>query len=422
MKRNKRKKPETVKVGNIAVKIYTRTKPTGYTVHEVADYSTGTRRLRSFSDHQKARKEAERIARLMSAGETTAAAIRNPQAASYGRAIELLRPTGIPLELVAGHFAEAVKILGSDRIIEAAQFFKARNPDTTTTKTVAEVVAEMIAVKEARGASKPYLSDLHSRLGRFAEAFKVPIASVTTGDVQKWLDGIKGATETLKNFRRITGTLFRFAEARGYIAKRSSPVPDTERIENGISKPVTIYTPEEMARLLTAAPPDAVPCLAIAAFAGLRSAEIMRLDWREVHLPEKFIELTAEKAKTAARRIVPISDNLAAWLAPHVKTQGRIWKARQEELFIAYREAAAATQTPAQAAVVLKRNACRHSFSSYRLAEIQNAAQVALEAGNSPQMVFKHYRELVKPTEAKRWFAIQPTTAANVVNLQAAAA
>ena len=33
-------------------------------------------------------------------------------------------------------------------------------------------------------------------------------------------------------------------------------------------------------------------------------------------------------------------------------------------------------------------------------------AQVALEAGNSPQMIFKHYRELVHPADAKTWFAL----------------
>jgi hypothetical protein len=41
----------------------------------------------------------------------------------------------------------------------------------------------------------------------------------------------------------------------------------------------------------------------------------------------------------------------------------------------------------------------RRSFISYRLAAIQNTAQVALEAGNSPQMIFRHYRELVLPTD-----------------------
>lgn len=55
-----------------------------------------------------------------------------------------------------------------------------------------------------------------------------------------------------------------------------------------------------------------------------------------------------------------------------------------------------------------KKNALRHSFISYRLAEIQAAAQVALEAGNSPQIIFQHYRELVRPKDAKSWFSITP--------------
>jgi integrase len=59
--------------------------------------------------------------------------------------------------------------------------------------------------------------------------------------------------------------------------------------------------------------------LAIAAFAGLRLAEVSRLDWRDVRLSEKLIVVSAENAKTAARRLVPISDNLAAWLTPHAK-------------------------------------------------------------------------------------------------------
>ena len=37
-----------------------------------------------------------------------------------------------------------------------------------------------------------------------------------------------------------------------------------------------------------------------------------------------------------------------------------------------------------------------------------NAAEVALEMGNSPQMIFQHYKELVQPEAAKAWFAIVP--------------
>ena len=74
-------------------------------------------------------------------------------------------------------------------------------------------------------------------------------------------------------------------------------------------------------------------------------------------------------------------------------------------------------QTVKAAGMVWKDNALRHSFISYRLADTQNAAQVALEAGNSPQIVFKHYRELVKPEAAKAWFAIAPQEPANVVTI-----
>jgi len=57
-----------------------------------------------------------------------------------------------------------------------------------------------------------------------------------------------------------------------------------------------------------------------------------------------------------------------------------------------------------------KHNALRHSFISYRLAAVQNTAQVVLEAGNSPQMIFRHYRELVRPADAEKRFAVTPAS------------
>ena len=39
---------------------------------------------------------------------------------------------------------------------------------------------------------------------------------------------------------------------------------------------------------------------------------------------------------------------------------------------------------------------------------IQKVAQVALEAGNGPQLIFQNYRELVRRAKAKAWFAIVP--------------
>jgi hypothetical protein len=45
-------------------------------------------------------------------------------------------------------------------------------------------------------------------------------------------------------------------------------------------------------------------------------------------------------------------------------------------------------------------------FISYRIAIVQSAGQVALEAGNSASIIFKRYRELTTPEVAEKWFNI----------------
>ena len=53
---------------------------------------------------------------------------------------------------------------------------------------------------------------------------------------------------------------------------------------------------------------------------------------------------------------------------------------------------------------------------------MQNVSQVALEAGNSPEIIFSNYRELVKPAEAENWFAISPEQSANIIQAPTAVA
>ena len=67
-----------------------------------------------------------------------------------------------------------------------------------------------------------------------------------------------------------------------------------------------------------------MPLIVIGGFAGLRHAEIQRLEWEDIDLEEGFIEIKAEKAKTKTRRIVPIKENLKAFLKPMAKKSGKV--------------------------------------------------------------------------------------------------
>ena len=154
--------------------------------------------------------------------------------------------------------------------------------------------------------------------------------------------------------------------------------------------------------------------LAIGAFAGLREAEIKRLDWAEIDLPRNFIEVKADKAKTARRRIVRIQSNLADWLRPYSLNTGLVVPANARKKLDAVRRIAGLQHW--------SKNGLRHSFGSYSLAATHDAPRVASELGHtSPQMLYGVYRELVFPEQAERYWKIVLSEAArNIIGFRSA--
>jgi integrase len=298
-------------------------------------------------------------------------------------------------------------------IRDAVNFYLPHLQATKRTCTAAELVDELLEVKEADGASERYLSDLQSRLTQFAECFNgKPVAEITSAEVDQWLrslsdkeTGKRLAPVTRNNFRRVLIVAFNFAHEHGYSA--GNPAEKSAKAKE-IDAAVGILTVGETARLLESAASELVPYIAIAAFAGLRRAELERLDWREVDPQSGLIEVTAKKAKSARRRFVRIQPNLAKWLQPYAHLSGNITPANYRELLDAAREAAGIQEWP--------QNALRHSFASYHLARFNDAAALALELGHTnSNLVFQHYRQLVKPKQAERYWKIVPAVAGKKV-------
>jgi integrase len=206
-------------------------------------------------------------------------------------------------------------------------------------------------------------------------------------------------------------TAFEFAVSRGYA--RENPVVRTAEVKVDHTPP-GILLPREIAAFLAEADSTIVPAIALAAFAGLRDAELDRMTWERIDLAGGWVKLDASVAKTSSRRIIPISDNLRAWLAPHAKSEGpiRAGSSVSSPLYRTGREAAVKTLAKSKvAAPNLKQwphNALRHSFASYRMAIVTNAAQVAEECGHSVQVMKTHYRELVTKMDSEAWFAVVP--------------
>ena len=280
--------------------------------------------------------------------------------------------------------------------------------------TVAELMAELLEAKRKDGRSKIYLADLRNRLKVFARDFGAqPVAAVRPRDLSEWLRNVNGAPKTRANFRQNISVLFGYAADEGMID--SNPVLRVKKPKL-IDRPPEIFSVDELSALVNAAAkiaPDVLPMLVIGAFAGLRESEIKRLHWSEVDLPRGFIEVKAEKAKTAKRRIVRVQPNLALWLASYASLSGAVVPENSRKKLDAVRKAAALERW--------SRNGLRHSFASYRLAASNDAPHVAAELGHtSPQMLYSTYRELVLPEEAERYWKIVPADqASNIVAFSA---
>jgi len=422
----KPKWPKQVTLGNVTVTIYKRTTPNGKTGFMVAYQQDGKRKFDSYPDEVEAVEQANAKARQLSTLGVKASELTPDDLRACVASMDTVKPLGLPLLRAVEKLAEAAEIVGGvDNIAGACRFYRDRNRRTTP-KPVAGVVAELLAVKEARGAAPRYLQDLRNRLNLFAGAFAKDAGNVTTADLQAWFDAKNFGSQNFMGYRRVIHLLFEFAIARGYAVDNPAAMMERVKVKHGATQ---IFTPEEITRLLFKASPGFLPCIAIGAFAGLRSAEIERLEWSDIDLAGGHITVGADKAKTASRRVVPICANLGAWLAPYAGRQGNVWNGGHDEFYDAQQNTAAATAVKAEAEkgiteqkpVKWKANALRHSYASYRFAQTGDAGRVAGELGNSAAVVHKHYRELVKPADAVKYFGVTPEQPANVVTLPAAA-
>ena len=303
------------------------------------------------------------------------------------------------LRIIAEECKDRLSAYGKT-IKDATDFFVAHLKASEKSCTAVQLVKELVAAKENDGASQRHLDDLQSRLNIFAEKFEgQPVATITSAEIDDWLRSLKVSPVTRNHYRRLIVLAFNFAVQRGYAT--ANPAEKTAKAKEPKAD-IGILTVTQTAQLLESATRNVLAYIAIGLFAGLRRAELERLDWSEIDFESGLIEVTAQKSKTAQRRFVTMQPNLREWLLPLRKLKCNVTPGENfRQAFDQARVAAGITEWPD--------NALRHSFASYHLAHFKNAAATALELGHhDSRITFAHYRELVKPKEAERYWNIRP--------------
>ena len=375
----------------------------------LAYYADGKRRMVKCQNLKAGRQRAKEIIEQLVDGAAHIRTVSAKEAALLDFCVSALGPLRVPLSEAVREFADARKILAGEgdaaSLVEAAGFFiRESEKRKVIPKSFPDVVQEFLDDLKAKGRSYRHWGDCSARLGKAAKSFKGGIMAITAADLERWLDSLKVKGRNRNNYRGALTTLFSFARKRGYLARNIQTEAEYVTVATDRGNPIRIYTPEQIAGILRGLPERWVSFAAIGAFAGLRAAEIHRLEWSDVNLAEGHIVVDRQKDKTGRRRIVPIQPNLKAWLKPHVKETGYVCPhySHDSTLLIEFSKAFKIAGIPSV------HNGFRHSYASHRLAIAKSTEEVGLEMNTSPRKLFQNYRELVTEKTAVAYFDVFP--------------
>jgi integrase len=421
-----------VKVGPIEIPLY-RYKD-GRTVF--ADTFGGPRKIRSFTDESRARAEAEKVALRAIRGETIRHELRPSDIDAFRRMLQICQPFDIAPTVALEEWAAAKAICGEVGILQAAKTGMASL--RISSKTVPEVISSYMEHLRYAALSVPYIETREDDLILFRDDFKGDIAAITPDDIKAWLAKRDVGPRRRNNLRAALVSLFIFARDKKWLPNQEKTAPEFVpriKIRRGT---IEVWTPSEIRFWLQHIQQEMLPWLVLTSFSGIRSEEVCppahyshkdRLRWEDFHWGKKVIIVREDVTKTR-RRMVPMLDNLIAWLLPWRNARGPVIPEgrRYDNEVRRLKKLSASLTKKAKAdplnyhhpipGLTWRRNAHRHSYGSYRMAMVKNAGQVREEMGNSIAMIDNNYNEPQFEEDALHWFSVFPDeSAANVLQL-----
>ncbi len=314
---------------------------------------------------------------------------------------------------------EALKILDGTglTLANAAKTARSAYHPPAGGQTVSVAISNLLAEKGGQNLRARSVQDLKNRLKVFEQTFgRRLLGEVTRSHIEQWLKDLIStegqnpeplSARTKKNYLVTVRTLFNWAASKGHFTSENPAAKiGTPKID---WKTPSILTVEESKRLIEAAclkeNRNLLPAVALGLFAGIRTNEITRLDWKSIDLSEGIITIGVDIAKKRRLRVVELMPACKAWLSVCAQKEGRVAPAKFNRRWTNFVKAAGFDDWGEN-----RVNAMRHSFGSYHYALYSDAAKTTAMLGHrsNDQVLFDSYRSLARKKDAVAYFAIRP--------------
>lgn len=291
-------------------------------------------------------------------------------------------------------------------------FFKTWCPGTVE-RHLDQAYREFLADKKAANLREDSLNNLRVRIGRLVKSHPGKlVCEVQVLDIKASIHRAGWSPVMRVNERRALHNFFGWAVKSGYC--RTNPVAEIDAPKIERAEP-QILTLGEVKELLRAARDYEggflLPYVVVSLFAGLRPAEARRIAWTAIDLKGQLLTVRGAVAKLRQRRLVKLDDNAIDWLMlcqgrpvyPPTNFQKNFAEVRRLSGFAGGLGTEKDKELKAWTPDVL-----RHTALSYHLAQWENEGKTARWAGNSPDVLHRHYKGLVRPDDAEVYWSITP--------------
>ena len=357
-------------------------------------------------DHQRGgRRERQcfsTLADAKTAAEQLAIAIRNEGASV--------------LDLTPEQRTDAVKAIklaeGAVTLYESVSFWMRHN-GLVKGLTLSEVANKWLAALRAQGCRDTTMREREHKATRLVNDLGGRnVTSITRNDLMSWMDGLGLSGATRDGYRRCYRAMLQYAVEENMLATNPAAGIKAFRMDEKLPTPFTVKQVEAIMTAAVKYAPLMVPTLAVQFFAGLRPGEAKGLAWTAVDFTEKLIRITPETSKVRRTRIIDMTDACLAWLASYRQTDGFVGVNTQNQFdfYMTRKDCDGKKGVIGAAGVDWIQDGPRKTFASMHYAAYQDAARLAAILGHTGglDILFRHYRGLVKKTEAERYWKMRP--------------
>ena len=201
----------------------------------------------------------------------------------------------------------------------------ARGEDLIARKTFADVMADVLAVKEASFRNEKHRAQWSMTLKEYAKPLhKMPIADITIDDVFGCLNPIwLEIPETADRTRQRIAAVFDHAKARGLYSGDNPAawrgglkelLPARQKLTRGHHAAVHYNDIAKVIAGLRAASGTSARAVEFVALTAVRSGEARKATWAEVDFKHALWTIPAERMKSGRPHEVPLSDRAVAIL------------------------------------------------------------------------------------------------------------